>query len=317
MNDLLIYAVGYEARSGFVAQNVETAKRIALVFDKNKTLSFEANRSLAESRDDLLISEGKIEGRLPIAVLKTLEGLRSRTLGSTSPMNVAIDVSSMTRAMMSKVLIGLVPLMEPRRLTLTLFYAPGEYQEPPSPQAPFMDFGPVQGLEGWTCYPDHPISVILGLGYEVDQAIGAVEYLDPSGIWAFIPNGSDLRFRRRLEDANTNLWPIVDPRHRLEYSVTNPFRLYAELRGLAEAVSKRSRVVVVPGGPKIFSALAILVKTEVGDEVSVWRASAHDFAEVRDVNPNGEIVRFDYPRWRQVRPSVDLPEFVSEERRAV
>jgi hypothetical protein len=58
-------------------------------------------------------------------------------------------------------------------------------------------------------------------------------------------------------------------------------------------------VVIVPGGPKLFSALAIVIKFELGEEVAVWRASTNEFTPVRDVVPAGELIQFEYKRPRR------------------
>lgn len=147
-------------------------------------------------------------------------------------------------------------------------------------------------------YPERPLSVVLGLGYEVDQAIGAIEYLDPSGIWAFVPVGADPRFFRDVRQSNSALWPLLDPAHQREYLLNDPYLTFSELRGLVATLALRSRVIIVPGGPKLFSALSILAKLELGEEVSVWRASTHEFNAPRDIAAAGEVIRFDYKRPR-------------------
>ena len=184
-------------------------------------------------------------------------------------------------------------------ISLEILYSPGAYQSPPDDPGRFVRFEPVPACEGWTQYPERPLSVVLGLGYEADQAIGTTEDPDPSGMWAFVPNGLDPRFRRDVHHANRALWSILKRSHQLEYRVTNPHRLYTELRGLVDALARRSRVIIVPGGPKLFSALSITIQAEVGGEVSVWRASSHDYKQIRDVAPQGTIVSFSYPKFRK------------------
>ena len=228
-----------------------------------------------------------------------LANLRDAALqGPVRRVVVGIDVSSMTRNLMSNMLRHVFEAMCPGQWSLSILYATAEYLGPPDDTGPYVEFQPIPGCEGWTLHPERPLSSILGLGYEADQAIGTVEYLDPSGIWAFIPNGDDRRFRRDLDRANSALWPILEASHRLEYRIRDPYHLYSELRGLTETLAKRSRVVLVPGGPKIFSALSVLVKLEIGEEVSIWRASTHGFSEVRDIRASGAISQFDYPRPR-------------------
>ena len=300
MIDLLIYVVGYEERSGFIASSGETAARskLALVYTSYQELWWERNFTAAEARGDRLL---KIDVDPEAFVQEVQEAIAAVRSGSdvTAPLEVGVDVSSMTRELMSLVLRCVFNNMNSLNLHLVLLYATAEYQEPSGLDGPYMDFQPIIGCEGWTLHPERPLSAILGLGYEADQAIGTVEFLDPSGIWAFIPNGDDSRFRRDLTRANEDLWPILEPSHRLEYRIADPLNLYTELRGLVEVLSGRSRVILVPGGPKIFSAMALLVKLEMGDEVSVWRASTHGFRKIRNAQASGAIARFSYPKQRR------------------
>ena len=298
--DLLVYTIGYEDRSGYIARSIVAGTRLGLVFPSHHVLSFDANLANARNRGDRTLELSSTGNVLGEVIWRHLSELRARS-NNSARLVVGIDVSSMTRALMSEILREIAYEIEQQNIELCLLYATAAYHEPLADLGPYIDFQPIQGCEGWTQYPERPLSAILGLGYEADQAIGAVEYLDPSGIWAFLPRGDDARYYRDLIRANVNLWPIVEPFHKIDYAIANPSGLYGELRGLVETLAQRSRVVLVPGGPKLFSALAILVHLEIGDEVSVWRASTHGQTQLRDVLAIGTIACFMYPRFRSVQ----------------
>jgi hypothetical protein len=293
--ELLIYCVGYEARSAFIASRGRSSARIGLIFDSEHVLSFESNLAQAEARHDVLINTFDFDKSFSTLVTSEVQKLQ-QSHGAHASVRVTVDVSSMTRRLMANVLSELYSARQ--ALAISVLYAPAVYLPPPLEGDSFIDFAPIQAFEGWTMFPERPLSVVLGLGYEVDQAIGAIEYLDPSGIWAFVPVGSDSRFLKDVKRANEALWPLVDTSYQLQYPTNDPYLLFSELRGLVTSLSRRSRVVIVPGGPKIFSALSFLAKLEIGEEVSVWRASTHEFSEPRDVMAAGEVVRFDYSRPR-------------------
>jgi len=245
-------------------------------------------------RGDALIAEKSIEADLPVAVM----GMLDRGSGGRDvPPSILVDVSSMSRRMMAVVLHFLLVATD-QKIAISVNYSVGEYMPPPAEEPSFLDFGPAPHCEGWTTYPERPLSVITGLGYEVDQAVGAMEFLDPSGIWAFIPVGPDIRCYHDLQRSNETLRPLLDRSHRRQYELMQPYQLFAELRGLAAALARRSRVIIVPGGPKLFSALAIIIKFELGEEVAVWRASVNEFTPARDVKPAGGLIKFDYKRPR-------------------
>ena len=200
----------------------------------------------------------------------------------------------MSRPYMATVLIALSQLATQREILLKLVYSVGAYKPPSDQAGTYIDFKPVEGFEGWTLFPERPLSVILGLGYEKDQAVGAVEHFDPSGTWAFIPIGDNPQFLVDVNASNESLKDILEKDRIVNYSVAQPTLLYSELRGLADVLSKRSRVIMVPAGPKIFSAISMLVCLELGDELSLWRASSHASTEPTDTLPAGRIITFDY-----------------------
>lgn len=294
--DLLIYCVGYEKRSAHIVSTIECEARIGIVFDNHQVLSFAENLKQASLRQDTLISTSNVGAEFSKVVAEQRNAIGNSN--SSKRVIIGVDVSSMTRRLMAVVLSLLYASVDSKHFTLTILYSTGEYLSPPPEGASFIDFSPAPGCEGWTKFPERPLSVLLGLGYEADQAIGAIEYLDPSGIWAFIPIGRDPKFLADVKNANAALWPLLDHSHQMEYAIDEPYLAFSELRGLVASLSRRSRVVIVPGGPKLFSALSILAKFEVGDEVSIWRASTHEFNEPRDVAPSGPIVRFDYKKPR-------------------
>ncbi|MDW3224910.1 MAG: hypothetical protein R8G34_18835 [Paracoccaceae bacterium] len=50
-----------------------------------------------------------------------------------------------------------------------------DFSEPTSFDFDFLNFDPMDDFSGWTKSPELPLAMILGLGYEADHALGAVE----------------------------------------------------------------------------------------------------------------------------------------------
>ncbi len=279
--DILIYGLGYESRAIHCASNLYAKNYIALAFPECEFFSYRKNYDFAVERNHQIYEFqcGEIYSQL------------KRDISAGDYTEIGVDISSMTREMMSGILNVLIAAKPD--CTIVLYYTLGKYK-PPASHDTFIDFNPIKGMEGWSIHPERPLSVILGLGYETDQAVGIVEYFDPSGTWAFIPNGSDSRYREDITESNKSLWPFVLPKRCVEYNVNQPIQLYSELRGLVEVLSKRSRVIIVPAGPKIFSAIAILVGLEIGNEVSLWRASNNHQSPLADTLPENDITQFRY-----------------------
>lgn len=293
--DILVYAAGYESRSRYVAEKIKATKKIAIILPRvNANIGvYQENVEYAHMVSDAIIDHQDLTAeKIQSELSARLQEIKTDNLDV--PLTIALDVSSLPRETMAQLIIGLDCFSAYKAFTLRLIYTFGEYKSPEGQDGIYTNFKPITKLEGWTLYPERPLSVILGLGYEPDQAVGVIEYFDPSGKWAFIPNGIDLRFRKDIQESNASLWPMLEKRNKLEYFIGEPNRLYYELRGLVDVLCKQSRVIIVSGGPKIFSAISILVCLEFKTEVSLWRASAHEHGVLSDTMPADNITVFDY-----------------------
>ena len=292
--DLLLYTVGYETRSGYAVQHVSANDHIAMHYDEIDQFSYKSNLRFASERSHALLNvKQSDENEIYEQIDHKLAALAKSNSG---PLVVGLDISSMQKELISSILSQLFLLSNSHDISLKIIYSSGEYKPPPKQSGVYTDFHPISGLEGWTIYPENPLTVVLGLGYEQDQAAGVLEYFDPSGAWAFLPMGDDDRFLESVKESNESLWnfELLKDHCFLNYKVDQPGLLFSEVRGLIDALRRRSRVAIVPAGPKIYSAVAILVALELESEVSLWRASSHDHVEISDTMPSGKIIQFDY-----------------------
>ncbi len=293
MIDLLIYMVGYESRSGHAVGKISHRSTLGVAASRNKLLHFEENLRGAEERGSILLDEAQLTDRLPEELSTFLEK-HVADAGEDRTPRVAVDVSSMSRHVMAAVLANVYALAVKEQIHLSILYCPGSYHEPPPATASALDLSAVEGLEGWSVYPERPLSVIVGLGYEPELASAAIEYLDPSGTWVYVADSREPRFRAAAMEANSSIMHVVDRRRIVDYDPAEPKKLFAEMLLLAETLAKQSRVVIVTGGPKIFGAIAMLIKLRVGDEVAVWRVSMHDYMPIKDTAAEGDIVEFEF-----------------------
>ena len=73
-------------------------------------------------------------------------------------------------------------------VSVDFLYAIAQFTSPPAPLLANTHVGPVTpSFAEWTTEPELPVSAIVGLGYEPDKALGAVEHLQASEIWLFEP----------------------------------------------------------------------------------------------------------------------------------
>lgn len=283
--DLLIFAIGYEARARHVAELYHRSAKTILgyVFPDGHILSFDANiRFLKECGGHELHSNLSIKSRL-----LSLDD-QAHFAGS----RICIDVSSLNRGAMASLLAELLDSDFFKNAEITVVYSVAVFAPPPHEELDFLDFAPLDNFGGWTSNPERPTALVLGLGYETDHAVGALEYLDPSVTFAFFPIGSDEKFEMQVGKANSSFFELISPDRIIRYRVLSPYQTFWEMRSLILSLRGVARTVLVPMGPKIFSSLCLVCQRMFGDEISIWRASGHSLAMARDAQASGEITGY-------------------------
>ncbi|WP_188826492.1 hypothetical protein [Brucella endophytica] len=175
---------------------------------------------------------------------------------------------------------------------ITVLYSVAVFASPPPEELDFLDFAPLDNFGGWTSNPERPTALVLGLGYETDHAVGALEFLDPSATFAFFPIGSDPKFEKEVSEANSSFFELISSDRVIKYPVLSPYQTFWEMRSLILSLRGVARIVLVPMGPKIFSSLCLVSQRMFGDEISIWRASGHSLAMARDAHASGEIAGY-------------------------
>lgn len=283
--DLLIFAVGYEERSRYIAENVcdKADIKLGYIFPDGHIHSFEENYKFLHQIGGHELQAGcSIKARLEEIGVEN--GRRF--------LKICFDVSSFNRGAMAAIMSELLDSSYFENAEISIFYSMAQYRPPLEEEYDFLDFGPLEGFGGWTSHPERPTVLVLGLGYESDHSVGAVEFLDPSATFAFFPIGSDPRFAEMVKAANLSFLELVDEDRVIEYSVVSPYHVFWQMRSLLLSLMDVSRVVLVPMGPKIFCSLCLVCQRLFGDEISVWRASGHSVDSARDAQAAGEVVGY-------------------------
>jgi hypothetical protein len=283
--DVLLGCLGYEERSSFAPLSLAGDARtlLASAFDDRQVLSFGTNAdALSQAGFSIQVhADGDLRPWLAKEVVQ-----RPVT---PAPLTVGVDMSSFTRSRTAEVLLALCDVATERRLDVDLLYAPARFK----PYVPLDETMTVAGpvayeLSGWPAPLERPVAGVLGLGYEPGRAVGVAEYLDADRLWGFIPAGVTNEYDAAVDSANDLFW--VDPTtRRVRYNVLEPFRTFTKMESLTYGLSESHKVVVVPFGPKIFGAVAVLVGLLHPNVVSVWRVSSGDTNEPVDQSAEGLI----------------------------
>jgi hypothetical protein len=204
------------------------------------------------------------------------------TVATKSSKSVAFDISSMTRSWHGGIVRQLRTMEIESELETFFAYVPAMFKEPSDRIVPNEFVEPVDGFASLTA-PDLPITLVIGMGYERERALGLQQMLDPNLTILMIPkSGDNDPYYIELMRNNKSILDRTDDNRVFEYELSEPAAVFATLASLVAGLRETSRVVLASLGPKIYGLLCFLLATRFSD-VSVWRVSSGSHAKPRDV----------------------------------
>lgn len=268
---LTIFAAGYEARATYIAKHIEhaAASSVAVGFSDKQSIYFSENVSWFRDsgREVEILSDEQFEPWL----YKKLKSLEST---ATSPISIGVDISCFNRYRLACIINAIRNINSPYPVETVFWYSLAEFSLPPTTFAPNSHLGPVHPtFSGWFLRPELPPVAIVGLGYEQDKALGAVEHIEATSAWAFIPRSPISEYLKHVYKANETLLESIPPERRIEYDIGFPRSCTAMLQTLAAGLANDNNVVLLPFGPKIFALCCLLVASS-DDRLAVWRVSS-------------------------------------------
>lgn len=198
-----------------------------------------------------------------------------------APSSIVIDVSSMSRRWHAGIVryLRLLELAEP--LTVYFVYVPAVFAPPPSDVPPSEVAVPIRGFSG-LAFPDRPVALLLGLGYEAERALGLRELLDPFLTVTMIPSSTDARYIEQVLASNREVLEAAQDDWRFRYALADPAGTFLTLESITSGLLNDFRVVATSLGPKLFGLLCLLAGSR-RPELSVWWVSAGSQLVPRDV----------------------------------
>lgn len=191
-------------------------------------------------------------------------------------LKIAVDISLIDRKTLANVFSLIAKLAIQRTCSVDVIYTLAVYSPPSGELESNNSVKPVSSFfSGWSTRPGLPIMTVVGLGYERDKAIGAIEYLESSRTYLYIPKSQEDRYYQDVITENNDLLDSINERDLISYKVESPSEAIYSLDSLITAYKNRYKVVLFPFGPKIFYALS-LVASIPHPEASVWYVSGED-----------------------------------------
>lgn len=286
--DGLLAVCGYETRGRAVAEtyaaNVE--KMAILIPPRSEFHAFRENRRLFETLQATAFPSG-YQGIYAAITELVLDIPLDRAA------KIIVDYSAMDRDVIAEVVDVLAEVSQLRRLSVTFAYSVGDFETALAEDQTFITVNrPALSLGGWSADPYSPLIGVVGLGYESDLALAALESLEPAQTYLFEPLGADGRFDEIVWRRNESL--LMENIERVaSYSVSQPLSLYRSLMSFAGAMAAEARVVFVPLGPKVFALSAALTALNHPNSASMWRVSPGEARRPRDRRATGEFYSFE------------------------
>ncbi len=299
--DILICAVGFEARACFVAQaKLGFYKRgIALAFVERQVLNYWKNYSWCSSNSFSMLDF--VDAASLSIHLKEKFDDATATVERGSTINLLVDITSMSRPMIATLVRFFSIRSELHTLDVQFTYCPSKYVELGQQIYTTSSIGPVTpSYAGWTSDPRSHVVALVGLGGERGLALGAMEYIEATDVWAFAPTGVDERYDTASWQANKELLERIGESRVIKYSPLEPFECFTALELLAYGCLRSERPILVPFGPKIFAISSLLAAEIYKPKIPVWRVSSDQFGEPIDSSTGWECRGSESHIWLRV-----------------
>jgi hypothetical protein len=281
-----IAALGFERRARFIAEDlgVRGNRNFACAFPDRKCHSYLQNQEWFENAGFEVEEVSDVAFREWLN--NVLADISSRRL---TTQRIAIDISSLSRFRIATIVEFLVDVESTLELQVDFLYAIAEFSPPPHGTTPNIYVGPaLPFFAGWSAEPERPPIGIVGLGYEEDKALGAVEHVQSAEVWAFIPSSAISEYDATLTAANRTLLESIPSSRRLNYSVSQPVDSFITLESLVDRLLYSGNVILFPFGPKIFTLCSVLVAC-LHPRAAVWRVSTGHEGPAAERKPSGEV----------------------------
>jgi hypothetical protein len=199
-----------------------------------------------------------------------------------TPISILLDISSMPRSVMASVMAIMSDIAATRRIDMVVAYCLAKYTPPAEQKFANKTVQPVHAnFTGLALNVGLPVAAIVGLGYEKDKALGAVEYIQSTDWWVFVPTSEETRYLKKVNEHNRTILKAVPEKHRFEYSIHSPLLTVSQLESLVSSLFSTHKPILLPFGPKIFFFCSLLVSM-VHRNCSVW----HVVGETATVKAN-------------------------------
>lgn len=211
---------------------------------------------------------------------------------------IGFDFSSCSRLWISELLRALATVPAKRNFEVDWFYSAASFSEPLRSITPILKSQPLSNFfAGLPGDANTPLTLIIGMGFEFDKALGVSELLEPFRVYAFLPHGdgsiaNDNKYSQEINRAYKSFEDVVGEKRVFDFNVYNPLALFAELESVSFGSLRDSRLIIAPFGPKTFTVGALFTALRHWGQLGIWHMTGGFLETPIDRKPNGKIISF-------------------------
>ena len=208
---------------------------------------------------------------------------------------IAIDYSSMPRNLLGKIISKIDLYAKESKSTKDLdihfLYAHAIYSPALDEYGPIIKDQPVDHYFIGDNLPENTnTSLILGVGYEKDIALGLIEKHEPDVTLLFLPSDHGSEYSRAIKNTNEGLFHKSNKLKEIPYNVFSPQSLFNSLcSAILGLQNKPSRPLIIPLGPKPFTLCSLIACCTLNRSFSVWQIESRDGRVSDDREASGKI----------------------------
>lgn len=293
--NVLLGVCGYERRSTYftIHDRLEVYDNIFLFdYASNGVGSYDENKELLDALGNQL-DYLSINADTDDFISMVVDFMNKH---KSHPIGVTIDISAMDRRLLALILVELYrhPAAE---IEAKIRYFVAQFMDRDFAKLDsVISFGPVlPELSGSSGSSSERLCLVVGAGYDPGKVIGSIDSLEPDEAYVFRPSSMEKRYEAALDRSNSNFEFLTEDMELLTYPVEDPGMLFNQLHSILQSRYRTAKIIMIPMGPKIFSAISIVVALQFHPFVQVWRYSTIDarLTEVLDSLPSGQVVSLD------------------------
>ncbi|WP_062057779.1 hypothetical protein [Cellvibrio sp. OA-2007] len=193
---------------------------------------------------------------------------------SSKKITICVDITYIERNEMATIFSIIADSIEGDFcIDVVIIYALAVYNPPTNNFTPNDRVSPAHPrFSGWYAKPQFPVTAIVGLGYEKDKAIGAIEYIEADNSYIFVPSSSEEKYIESVYEQNAVLLKGISEKNIIQYNVHDPVESIYMLNSIIAETKKVSKPALFPFGPKVFFSTSLIVAL-IHPEASVWYVS--------------------------------------------